>query len=106
MAESIARQGTEPTDAGVGPRPDVMPMCPMAPMCQRMMKKPPSSTWALLAGAVLISVGLLVFVEPRIVVWLAAAVLVMFGMMLCLAAHFLRKLGGNQRYDNSAKAPG
>lgn len=105
MVELI-RQGTESMEAEVGPRPDVMAMCPMAPMCKRMMEKPPSSAWAILAGAVLVGIGLLVLVEPRVLVWLAGAALVTFGMMLFMMASVLRKLGGGLRHDNSTKAAG
>jgi uncharacterized membrane protein HdeD (DUF308 family) len=65
----------------------------MAKMCEGMMKKPPSGFSATIAGIVLIVVGALIFVEPRLLVWLAAAALVLVGIMLLMMAKFIRRPG-------------
>ena len=70
-----------------------MAMCPMAKMCEGMMKKLPFGFSAMIAGIVLIVVGALIFVEPRILVWLAAAALVLVGIMLLVMAKFIRRPG-------------
>lgn len=93
MVEGATRPRTEPGGPGITPPPSPMAMCPMAKMCEGMMKKPPSGLSAMLAGIVLIVVGALIFVEPRILVWLAGAVLVLFGIMLLVMSKFIRRLG-------------
>ncbi|HSC93430.1 MAG TPA: hypothetical protein VLC73_00515 [Burkholderiales bacterium] len=93
MIEDVARQGTEAGGASATPPPGPMAMCPMAKMCEGMMKKPPSGFAAMVAGIMLIVLGALILVEPRILVWLAGAALVLFGMMLLLMSRFIRRLG-------------
>ena len=97
MIEDTTRQRTEPGGPGIPPPPGPMAMCPMAKMCEGMMKKPPSGFTATIAGIVLIVVGALIFIEPRILVWLAAAALVMVGIMLLVMARFIRRLGVQMR---------
>jgi uncharacterized membrane protein HdeD (DUF308 family) len=63
--------------------------CPMAKMCGRMMEKPASRSWFILPGALLILLGAFIFLEPRIVVWLAGTVAVLLGIMLLALAHFM-----------------
>ena len=74
-----------------------MAMCPMASMCKGMMEKPPSGFLAMLAGAVLIVLGMLISVEPRMLVWLMGSVFVLFGIALLMMANFLRRLGAQAR---------
>jgi hypothetical protein len=74
-----------------------MAACPMANMCRGMMGKPTSGLPAVLAGLVLIVIGALIFVEPRILVWLAGAALILLGVMLLVISRFIRRLGGQLR---------
>ena len=52
-----------------------MPMCPMAETCKGMMEKPTSGLMLSVPGIVLIALGIVVIVEPRILVWLVALAL-------------------------------
>jgi hypothetical protein len=90
--EEITQQA-ESRAPGITPRPTPMAMCPMTTMCKGMMEKPPSGYLATLAGAVLIALGILIFAEPRIAVWLVGIAFVMFGIALLVMANFLRRLG-------------
>jgi uncharacterized membrane protein HdeD (DUF308 family) len=65
----------------------------MATMCKGMMEKPPSGHVAMLAGAVFIVLGILIFGDPRIVVWLVGTAFVLFGIALLVMANFLRRVG-------------
>jgi hypothetical protein len=96
MVEETAPQAEWKTP-GITPGQTPMAMCPMATMCKGMMEKPPSGFLVMLAGAVLIVLGLLIFVEPRIVVWLVGSALVLFGVALLMMANFLRRLGAQAR---------
>lgn len=69
-----------------------MAMCPMATMCKGVMEKRPSGLLLMLPGAVLIVVGVLIFLEPRILAWLMGAVSVLLGIMLLMMAHFILRL--------------
>jgi uncharacterized membrane protein HdeD (DUF308 family) len=69
--------------------PMPMAMCPMAKMCSRMMEKPRSGVLLMLPGAVPIVLGIAIFLEPRIVVWLAGIFAVLLGIMLLTLARFI-----------------
>ena len=73
--------------------PAPMPMCPMAKTCKGMMEKPFSSVTLIFPGLVFILLGIVIVLEPRILVWLIAAAFVLFGLMLFVMASFVRKIG-------------
>lgn len=68
--------------------------CPMAKMCMGMMEKPGSSVFPIIAGAVFIALGVLTILEPRVLIWIAAIVFVLIGVMMMAFAGFIRKGGG------------
>jgi len=93
MIEDAGRQRMEAGETGATPPQGPMAMCPMATMCEGMMKKPPTGSAALVAGVALIFLGALVFVQPTILVWLAGAALVLMGIMLLMMARLIRRFG-------------
>lgn len=97
MIDHPRLDGTEAGRAGGAPPLSPMAMCPMGAMCERMLNKPHSGFAPLIAGVALIVVGALIFVEPRILVWLAGAALVLFGFMMLMLSRFIRKLGVERR---------
>lgn len=92
MLEHTIQQGAAESSPGATPRANPMAMCPMAKMCGRMLDKPPSRFFLMLPGALLILLGVFIFLEPRIVVWLASAVAVLLGIMLLVMARFMGRL--------------
>ncbi len=70
-----------------------MPMCPMADACKRMMDNLPSRFLMFLPGIVFIVIGVLVAVEPSILVWLIAAVSIFIGFAMLGGAYFMRTVG-------------
>ncbi|MDU8914223.1 hypothetical protein [Aestuariicoccus sp. MJ-SS9] len=70
-----------------------LPTCPMAKACEGMMKKPPSGVATVLPGLLFIVLGVLVVIEPRILVWLIAAALILLGGMMLMMGSFIRKIG-------------
>lgn len=76
-----------------------MPMCPMASTCKGMMDKPFSGLFLIIPGIVFIVLGVVIVIEPRILVWLIAALCVVMGIMMLLMARFIRKIGAGT-YDN------
>ncbi len=66
-----------------------MPTCPMAQTCRGMMEKPFSGFMIVIPGIFLIVLAVMVLVEPRILVWLVAAVLAMMGTATLLFARFI-----------------
>lgn len=97
MTQDNAKQGAEPGGAETAPC-----KCPnrgrsMAKMCMGMMGKRPSGLLFMLPGVVLISLGVLIVIEPQILVWLLAAGSVLLGIMLLLMASFVRRMGAQPR---------
>ena len=70
-----------------------MPMCPMAGMCKGMMEKPRSRLMLLIPGVVLIILGVVTLIEPRILLWLVALALVCMGVAMLILAQFMRRIG-------------
>ena len=70
-----------------------MPMCPMAGACKAMMEKPASGRLLLIAGLVFIILGVMVLVEPRILLWLVALTLIGMGVAALMLARFMRRIG-------------
>ena len=68
-----------------------MPMCPMAETCKGMMDKPFSGFMIVVPGIFLIILGLAVLIEPRILVWLMAVVLVVMGIAMLMFGRVMRK---------------
>ncbi len=68
-----------------------MPMCPMAKTCKGMMDKPFSGFMIVIPGIFLIVLGLVVLVEPRVLVWLMAAVLVVLGIAMVMFGRVMGK---------------
>ena len=67
-----------------------MPMCPMAEKCKGIMEKPFSGFMTAVPGIFLIVLGVVVFIEPQVLVWLAAAVLIMMGVATLMISRFIR----------------
>jgi len=93
MIQDAGRQRTQAGETSAMPPPGPLAMCPMAKMCEGMMKKPPSGFAAMAAGVALIVFGALIFVEPRMLVWFAGGALVLIGIMLLVMAQFIRRFG-------------
>jgi hypothetical protein len=96
MVEDTTQQA-EVRAPGVMPRQTPLAMCPMASMCKGMMENPPSGFLAVLPGTVLIVLGMLIFVEPKVLVWLMGAGFILFGVVLLKMGNFLRKLSVHAR---------
>ncbi len=92
MIENTTQRAAGQKSPGVTPRANAMAMCPMARMCGRMMEKPHSGSLLMLPGALLIALGVLIFLEPRIVVWLVGTVAVLMGIMFFMMARFIGRL--------------
>ena len=74
-----------------------MPMCPMAETCKGMMEKPFSGLVMMIPGIVFIAMGLVIFVWPSVLPWLAAAVCILAGGLMLATANFMRGAGARLR---------
>jgi uncharacterized membrane protein HdeD (DUF308 family) len=74
-----------------------MPMCPMAETCKGLMDKPRRGVGLIIPGLLLIALGVVVLIEPRILVWLVAAVFVLMGLMMLFLARFMRTVAARMR---------
>lgn len=92
MIDDSTQQAASEKSPGAAPRQFPMAMCPMAKICERMMAKAPSSSFLMLPGALLIALGVLIVIEPRVVVWLVAAVAILMGIMFIMMGRFVGRL--------------
>lgn len=92
MTENILHQHRRENSPDFTPRADPMAMCPMAKMCERMMDKPHSGALLMLPGALLILLGVLIFIQPLVVVWLVGGLAIVAGVLFFAMARFIGKL--------------
>ena len=77
-----------------------MSMCPMAKACKGMASGGPmSGTVLVIPALLLIGMGVLIIVEPRILGWIIAAFFVFMGIGLLFMTTFVRRLGANRPPD-------
>lgn len=91
MTDEIKQTRDESTDERSSLSP--MSMCPMGETCKGMMGKPFSSFLMFVPGIVFIAVGVLVIVEPKLLIWLIAAGLILVGLAMLGGAFFMRSMG-------------
>lgn len=103
MSESNTTHSDDPLTArdekteGTRARDRAMPMCPMASMCKGFAGKPPSRVFLMIPGVVLILVGVLILLQPKVLIWLIAGVSILLGVLFLLMVNFIRKVGNQLR---------
>ena len=81
-----------------------MEMCPMASVCKGMLEKPRIGLVLMIPGFLLVLGGVLILLEPTILVWLMAGASILIGLMMLFFSIFIRKMsvgfqrGGRQRF--------
>jgi hypothetical protein len=93
MTGDARRQSAESGRLGEAPAQSLMAACPMGNMCERMLNKRASGIAPLVAGVVLILLGALIFIEPRLLLWLAGTALILVGFMLLMLSRYMRRPG-------------
>ncbi|HET9491110.1 MAG TPA: hypothetical protein VFR64_15320 [Methylomirabilota bacterium] len=73
-------------------RRSAMAMCPMASMCREMAEKPGIGLLLLIPGLLLILGGVLIFLEPKFLVWLLAGTSILIGLVILFFALSIRKM--------------
>lgn len=76
-----------------------MPMCPMAEMCGAFMARPFSGMALIVPGLIFIALGVLIIIEPAVLVWLIGAFVVLMGFMMLGMAAFIRRIGSRTMWD-------
>jgi hypothetical protein len=97
MSEDTAKLGTDAGRPETGCCEDQMSMRSMPKRCMGMMGKRFPILLIVLFGVLLIALGALIVIEPRVLVWLLATAAVLMGAMLLTMAGFIRKMGARQR---------
>lgn len=103
MAEAREERSKGPMAAcvelmqGMGTGADPGAMCPMAAMFRGMMAKSRVAFILMIPGAALIVGGVLMLVEPRVLVWLMAGTSILLGIGFLLVARFVGRLGRHER---------
>ncbi len=65
----------------------------MGKACKGMMEKSSSGVVLLLPGILFIALGVLIVIEPGVLVWVMATAFVLLGSMMMMMAGFIRKIG-------------
>jgi hypothetical protein len=73
--------------------------CPMSEMCQGMFKSPKFSVYLSLLGFLLVFIGMLIFIEPSILVWLMGGFFVLLGLAMLTMTAVIRKRGAISEED-------
>lgn len=73
--------------------PGNMEMCPMSSMCKGLMGKRHSRLVMLLPGLVFILLGIIILMEPRVLVWLIAAFVIVLGILFLMMGNFIHRMG-------------
>ena len=97
MKQHAVRQGGETFARDTQRARDTMIMCPMAKMCMGMTERRPFGFLLMVPGVLLIGLGVLIVIEPRILVWLIAMASILGGILLLMMASFIRKVGAQMR---------
>jgi hypothetical protein len=74
-----------------------MAMCPMASMCRGLADKPLAGPVLMIPGIVFILVGILIILEPRVLVWITAGVTIMVGIFFLMIANLIHRMSGQFR---------
>ena len=80
------------SNSGSIPTKGSMEMCPMASMCKGMAKNPASRFLMMVPGIVLILIGILIIIEPRVLVWLMGIASILIGIIMLFFANFMRNM--------------
>ena len=67
-------------------------ICPMASMCKGMAEKPRFGFLLVIPGLLLVLGGVLIFIEPRVMVWLLAGASIFIGVVMVFFAMFIRRM--------------
>ena len=67
-------------------------MCPMASMCQGMMKKRHSRLILLLPGLLFILLGIVILIEPKVLVWMIATIVIVLGFVFLMVGNFIHRM--------------
>lgn len=70
-----------------------MRLCPMAETCKTMMNRPRTGAAFMVPGVLFILLGVIVLIEPRILVWLVSIAFIFAGMAMLMFGWFMRKMG-------------
>jgi hypothetical protein len=84
----------DPTSAKRGETEEESPMesCPMSAMFKKTSGKRGLGLLAMIPGLLLVLGGVAIILEPQILVWLVAGTSILFGLLLVVAANFLRRI--------------
>lgn len=67
-------------------------MCPMASMCQGMIKKRHSRLILLLPGLLFILLGIVILIEPKVLVWMIATIVIVLGFLFLMMGNFIHRM--------------
>lgn len=84
MTEGSAAQGMHDSE-----------MCPMASMCMRRGTKPWSGFLLMMPGLLLVLGGVVILIEPRVLIWLIGGTSILIGIIMVGLANSLRRMSAS-----------
>ena len=97
MTEDSSKHSAESMAAESRRLEGPMAMCPMAKMCAGVAQGRLSGVLTMLPGILLIVLGVLIVIEPGVLVWLVAAASILLGIVLLMVGSFIRNVGRQLR---------
>jgi len=88
---------------GSGREPETAGKCPMAEMCQQLIKNPRVGRLAMIPAFIMICLGVLILLEPKVLLWLIGVICIVLGCAILAGAHFLRKFQAHQQSGPGAR---
>jgi len=73
--------------------------CPMAGMCQGMINGPKASVYLTILGFVLVFVGILILIEPKLLAWLIGCMFILLGLAMFTMTAIMRARGADRQNE-------
>ncbi len=74
-----------------------MAMCPLASTCKGLAQNPLAGPFLMIPGIVFILIGILIILEPKVLVWITAGVTIMVGIFFLMIANLIHRMSGQFR---------
>ena len=71
---------------------DIIRHCPMAKRFDEIIGKSQLGLYLMIFGIMLVVLGVSIVVQPKILIWLAAAVATIMGLALLVAAYYINRM--------------
>ncbi len=71
--------------------------CPMASVMKDAGEKPTTGFLIMLPGLLFVALGVLILIQPKVLVWMMAGTSIIIGIVLIMLGNFVRSIGARMR---------